>query len=128
MEFEFLTWTVFFNQNIISDNGHGTAVASIIIGKNVGVVSRIGFVASIFNTKVLKGDMKGEMISIASGLEDIIKHRQKDIDSKQYYYINFSILVPYESMVTIHSIFNKAYRNQILVIVGAGNDIKCLYI
>lgn len=99
------------------DNGHGTAVAGLIVGNNSNYQGVAPFV-DIVSVKVM--DYKGQ------GYKDtLLKGIQWVLDNKDIYNIkimNISIGIPTEGYDEISKKIEDAYNSGIFVVTSSGND------
>lgn len=63
-----------FCSNFADNLGHGTAIASCIAGKNVGVTQNV----SLYNYKIFDGDTKPTILELADVLDDIKEYKQSN--------------------------------------------------
>ena len=93
-----------------ADNqGHGTAVASCIAGKNVGVTQNV----TLYNYKVFDGDTKPTILQLGTVLDEIKEFKQNN-PSKNVT-INASWATPYSPFL----------RNKFLGAISAGCVVVC---
>jgi major intracellular serine protease len=104
------------------DNGHGTHVAGSIAGKNVGVAPK----AKILPVKVLGKDGSGSLQNLIDGLYWISDYQQKT--DKKITAVNMSLSagkdLDKETLKALHEPIQKLVKNNIAVIVSAGNSGK----
>lgn len=91
------------------DNGHGTKVASVIGGRNIGVANNI----TLHAIKVLDSTGNGSVSNVISGLDWIIKNKKSNS------IINMSLEASYSAI--LNSAVAKCISSGIFVICAAGN-------
>ena len=92
------------------DNGHGTKVASIIGGKNIGIANNI----TLHAVKVLDSTGNGSISNVISGLDWIIKNKKSNS------IINMSLEASYSAI--LNSAVVNCINAGIFVVCAAGND------
>ncbi len=98
------------SKDFYDDNGHGTHVAGIIGGKNVGVSNAI-----LYSLKVLDSEGSGDLSDIIASIDWAVSNNL-DI-------LNLSLGSPMYSF-SLEEIIDVAHNNGIYVVAAAGNNGK----
>jgi subtilisin family serine protease len=108
------------NYKPLDDNGHGTHVSGIIgaVGNNLAGVAGINWSASIMGLKFLDKDGYGTTADAIDAIDWAIKAKQAGVNLRV---LNNSWGGGDASQSLLDEI-NKAYTNDILFVVAAGND------
>lgn len=103
----------------VDDNGHGTAVASIIAGKNVGGAIK----TKLHAVKVLDSRGSGLSSYLLAGIDWVLKHKNNDVPCVMNFSLNGL------KSLSVNTAIQKCIDNNICVIVAAGNASadSCLY-
>jgi hypothetical protein len=98
----------------LDDSGHGTHLASLLVGE--GVLRALAPGASILPIKVLDGSLRGTELGLALGIDYAIE-RGVDV-------INLSLAFPagYVPSRFLQSRIGRALRSGVVVVAAAGND------
>eukprot|EP01122_Echinamoeba_exundans_P012190 TRINITY_DN5048_c0_g2_i2.p1 TRINITY_DN5048_c0_g2~~TRINITY_DN5048_c0_g2_i2.p1 ORF type:complete len:643 (+),score=49.05 TRINITY_DN5048_c0_g2_i2:61-1989(+) len=94
-------------------NGHGTHVAGIAAGNNVGVNKG----ARIFSVRVLDCAGAGDFATIVAGLNSVIRHCPRD----RPVVVNLSLSAPGSSSILLAALYNLRTACDAVIISAAGN-------
>jgi hypothetical protein len=102
--------------NPADENGHGTAMASIIAAQtnNNAKIAGVNDAVNVMPVRVLKDNGTGKISNLIKGIDYAIKN---DADV-----INLSLVSPYSSQV--NKVIKRAYTNDVMVVGAAGNSAE----
>jgi len=105
-----------FSGDYSDSTGHGTIMASLIIGNNVGVSKD----ATIHNVKALNSNnYSGTVGEMVNALDAILVHHNAN-DSTQVKVVNICWTTSKNSLIDLK--FNELEDNNLIVVCSAGND------